>query len=145
MTITCIGCEKETKYSQPNKSQLLAKGEWFNTTNRINVMSIRKNKIVFIKNSENIQFTPDDVRFYTIVDSFKKTGNRNTFIGQYLITKGNKDSISYQILKRTDSIITLKKDNKNQTFVWKFIARMSEKNTAGNSGNRCTTSSKNRF
>ncbi len=126
LSLTCFSCENETKYSQLNETQLLAKGEWFNTSDSLNVMSIRNHKIVFIKNIRKIDFTPDDVRIYSIVDSLKRIGNTKMHIGQFLIMKGNKDSISYQILERKDSTITLKKDNRNQTFVWKFIARMAK-------------------
>jgi hypothetical protein len=127
MIFACFSCEKEKKYSQLNENQILAKGEWFNTLDSLNVMSIRNHKIVFIKNARRIDFTPDDVRIYSIVDSLKKNGNTKIHIGQYLIMKGNKDTIAYKILERKDSVITLKKDNKNQTFIWKFIAHMAKK------------------
>lgn len=121
-----LSCTKELKYSKLSKYNNLKEGEWFNTNDTLNVMSVRNDKLVFIEDFRNIDFTSHDVFDYSIVDSISKKEDIETIFGQYLILKNTNEQINLQIISLNDSVIQFKKDNNLKVFKWKFIARVSK-------------------
>lgn len=56
---------------------------------------------------------------YSIIDSIRKAGQKETKTGQYLLLKGYTDTAQYEIIKRNDSFISLKMNNEIYEFKWK--------------------------
>ncbi len=102
------------KLSKQNKQQELQKGEWISNLDSLSGISIRENKIAFFKNME---FTSDDIYEYKILDSVYKSKKIENKVGEYLMMKDFSDTIYYQIIKKSDSSITLKiNKTKTETF-----------------------------
>ncbi|OOV16108.1 hypothetical protein [Flavobacterium sp. LM4] len=58
--------EKVQKISKLSSNQSLGNGEWLDSSDTLNGISIRGNRIAFFKNME---FSGDQVREYYIIDS----------------------------------------------------------------------------
>ncbi|MGE4347194.1 MAG: hypothetical protein AB7D46_07250 [Flavobacteriaceae bacterium] len=119
--------ENEVKLSKLNENQRLLKGEWFSLNiDTMNVMSVRGERLLFIENYMDLNFTLDDIYNYSIIDSIKKVNDVEIETESYLVLERTKDSLKYKIVSRKDSLIELEINNKIQKFEWRFIARMSE-------------------
>ena len=116
-----IGCkddiEKQTKI---NPNQNLGEGEWLNSSDTLNGISIRENKIAFFKNME---FKSDQIFEYVIVDSIHKIGESKKKIGEYLIVTKNQDSTIFKIQERNPKYIVLL-DSKQIPVVYNFWKRL---------------------
>jgi hypothetical protein len=120
LAILLNSCIQEVKFSKLNKEQLLQPGEWFDVKDSLSGISIREDKMAFIK---TMKFSSDDICHYSIIDSVKKAGQNETIIGEYLILKGYTDTIQYEITKREDSVLSLKINNDVHEYkLKKFIA-----------------------
>lgn len=116
LTTISFSCTKEVKLSKLNKEQNIKPGEWFDTKDSLSGISVREDKIAFFK---KMQFSDDNICHYSIIDSIRKTGQKETKIGQYLLLKGYTDTVQYEIIKRNDSFISLKMNKEIYEFKWK--------------------------
>jgi len=102
ITISCT--HQKTKTSRLSENQLLGRGEWLDTSDTINGISVRENKIAFFK---DMKFYVDQLKQYSILDSIYKDGEIETAIGEYLIVENGTDTLKYKILKRDKKVISL--------------------------------------
>src|SRR6476661_7963205 len=88
-TILSISCnQKIEKLSKLNVNQNLREGEWLDSSDTLNGISVRKNKMAFFK---NMTFSSHDIFQYVIIDSIYKDQKTKRKIGEYLIVQ-NQDS-----------------------------------------------------
>ncbi len=121
ISIVLIGCEtKIQRILKPSKNQLLIEGEWLDSSDTLNGISIRENKIAYF---ENMHFTADEIREYYIVDSIYRKNNADQQVGEYLIVKENKDSLIFKIEKRDKKSIILIDSDKNRV-IFNFWKRL---------------------
>jgi hypothetical protein len=100
-----ISCEvKVQKTYRLSSNQLLGNGEWLDSSDTLNGISIRGNRIAFFKNME---FTSDQMREYYIIDSIYKNQEHNRIIGEYMIAKGEQDTVVLKIEKRNKKNIMM--------------------------------------
>jgi hypothetical protein len=100
-----ISCEtKVQKTSKLSLNQMLGNGEWLDSSDTLNGISIRGNRIAFFT---NMKFTSSQVREYTIIDSICKNQEHNHSIGEYIVAKGEIDTIVFKIEKRNKKSIVL--------------------------------------
>lgn len=98
-------CEnKVLKISKPSINPILGRGEWLDTSDTLNGISVRKDKIAFF---EKMKFFVDQIQPYYIIDSIYKEGEVETQKKEYLFIDTLTDTLSYQIVKRNDKIIIL--------------------------------------
>lgn len=116
LAIISISCYQEVKLSKLNNEQNIKPGEWFDTKDSLSGISVREDKIAFFKKME---FSDDDICHYSIIDSIKKTRQKETKIGEYLLLKGYTDTIQFKIIKRNDSFFSLEISNEIHEFKWK--------------------------
>src|SRR6478672_5835515 len=91
-------CENKTlKFSKPNPNQFLGRGEWLDSSDTINGISVRENKIAFFKKME---FNSEQIKKYSIIDSIYKEGKVETKIGEFLLVDNITDTLRYKIVKR---------------------------------------------
>lgn len=106
ISLVFYSCEnKIVKFSKDSTSPVFANGEWLESSDTLNGISVRKNKIAFFKNME---FKSDEIKQYFIIDSVYKDGEIETQKGEYLLLVNNiLDTLKYKILKRDNKIILL--------------------------------------
>jgi len=102
-----------SKFSKSNKQRTILPGEWISDIDPKYGISIRDNKMAFFKNME---FSSEDIYNYELIDSLYKFSNRENVVGTYLLAKDLTDTIYYQVIKRSDSSLTLKVNNRLETF-----------------------------
>jgi len=117
MTLILIGCntkEKQPiKLSRINAQKLLIPGEWINEKDSMFGISVRENKLAFYKNME---FSSEDIFEYELIDSIYKFSNKEDNVGEYILAKDFKDTIYYQIIRKSDKSLTLKVNKQIETF-----------------------------
>ena len=100
-----IGCEsKVQKISRLSSNQTLGNGEWLDSSDTLNGISIRGNRIAFF---ENMTYTIDQAREYYIIDSIYQEKEYSRKIGEYIIAKGERDTVVFKIDKRNEKSIVL--------------------------------------
>jgi hypothetical protein len=117
ISVFFISCEKETvKFSKLSSNQNLGRGEWLDSSDTLNGISIRENKIAFFK---KMQFNSHQVFQYHIVDSIYKKGENEKKVGEFLFVEKNSDTLIYRIVKRDKKAILLQ-DSKQIMKVYNF-------------------------
>lgn len=112
ISILAIGCEKEiVKFSKLSTNQNLGRGEWLDSSDTLNGISIRENRIAFF---EKMVFNADQISNYHIMDSIYKKDNSEKKVGEYLFVEKNSDTLVYRILKRDKKAILLQDSQKNK-------------------------------
>ena len=110
LTILFVSCKNEIKkISQNSSDQNLGKGEWLDSSDTLNGISIRNNKIAFFK---KMKFSSDQVMDYFIIDSIYIDGQNKKKVGEYLIVTDDSDTLVYKIEKRDKKTILLQDDKK---------------------------------
>jgi|GEM_PF-1970408 len=116
---------KKIKHSQLNKQKTFLNGEWYDTKDSTSGISVRGNKIAFFK---NYQFDGENVYEYKLIDSIYECDNVKNKIGEFIMmTQIYKDTIYKKIIAKSDTILTLKVDNKNTIFKRKGLIKFREK------------------
>lgn len=106
--------EKPSKSSILNEQKTILPGEWISDIDSMSGISIRADKMAFFK---NMTFTSENIYQYELIDSiYKFSDNRDDIAGEYLLAKDFKDTIYYQIIKKSNSSLTLKINDKMETF-----------------------------
>ena len=109
LIILLTSCQKETTKKIEIENPIEFKsGEWVSSKDSLSGISIRKELLVFY---ENNKFEGDDVDNYLVVDSIKMVGTRKSKIGTYLKRINLSDTLYSEIVKYSDSSLTLKKNN----------------------------------
>lgn len=117
ISISFVSCEKETvKLSKLSTNQNLGQGEWLDSSDSLNGISIRENKIAFFKKME---FNSDQISQFHIIDSIYKKGKSEKKVGEYLLVLKNSDTIIYKIVKRDKKAILLQ-DSKQILISYNF-------------------------
>ena len=101
------------KSIEQNNKQTLKNGEWLSLSDSLSGISIRENKIAFFKKME---FNSEDICEYSIIDSIYKKGKSKKKIGTFLLVIKNKDTIKYNVLKRSEKYIVLKIEDKKEAY-----------------------------
>lgn len=100
-----LSCKKEVvKLSKPNSNPKLDRGEWLGTSDTVNGISIRENRIAFFK---KMVFNSDQIFNYRIVDSIYKNDKTEKIVGEYLIVEKPRDTTVYRITQRNEKVISL--------------------------------------
>jgi hypothetical protein len=103
--IFLVSCDKKVqKFSKPNSDQNLGNGEWKDSSDTLNGISVRGNKIAFFK---NMVFNSDQINEYQIIDSIYKIDNNDKKSGEYLLITNSRDSVIFKISKRDKKSILL--------------------------------------
>ena len=106
--------KKKILKAELNASQLIPKGEWISISDSLAGISIREDKIAFLKNME---FKSEDIYKYKIVDSVEYENETKKILSTYLVTYDDADTIKYKIEARKSSMITLRvKENIIETY-----------------------------
>jgi hypothetical protein len=108
--------EKVLKFSKINSNQNLGNGEWLDSSDTLNGISIRDNKIAFFKKME---FNSEDIFKYHIIDSVYKVNKTEENVVEYLLVEKYTDTLKFKIVKRDKKKIILK-DSKETTKEYKF-------------------------
>lgn len=111
MGVLTVGCNKRVeKLTKLNINQDL-EGEWLDSSDTVNGISVRGDKIAFFKNGK---FSISEMNEYQIIDSIYKTEDSEKKIGEYLLIKDYPDSLLYKIIKRDKKSILLSDSKQNQ-------------------------------
>lgn len=116
-SVILLSCN--TKEPQPiklvklNTQKLLLPGEWINDKDSMAGISIRENKMTFFKNME---FKSDDIYEYELIDSIYKFSDREDKVGEYILAKDFKDTLYYQIFRKSENSLTLNVNKQTETF-----------------------------
>jgi len=114
VTSSCVKNDfKPLKLSTQNNQKLIKSGEWVSSKDSTSGISIRENKMAFFKNME---FTSEDIYEYQLIDSIYKFPDRKEKIGEYILAKDFKDTIYYQIIRKSLNSLTLKVNNHEEVF-----------------------------
>ena len=106
ISLLFLSCKKETiKLSKNNPNQNLGNGEWLDSSDTLNGISVRKNKIAFF---EKMVFNSEDILKYHIVDSIYKVNDVEKKVGEYLLIEMISDTLIYKIVERNKKAIVLK-------------------------------------
>ncbi len=108
--------DKIIKTSTLSPNQFLERGEWLDSSDTVNGMSIRNNKIAFFR---KMNFNADQIREYYIIDSIYSEGETETKKEEYLFITTVPDTLKYHILKRNAKIVVLE-DAKGNKHTYKF-------------------------
>ncbi|MEO8234032.1 MAG: hypothetical protein ABI549_01340 [Flavobacterium sp.] len=117
ISLLLLSCKEEIlKFSKVNSNQNLGNGEWLDSSDTLNGISIRENKIAFFKKME---FNSEDIFKYHIIDSVYKVNETEKNVVEYLLVEKNTDTLKFKIVKRDKKEIILK-DSKEITKEYKF-------------------------
>jgi hypothetical protein len=112
ISIVIVGCETKIKrFLKPSNNQFLIEGEWLDSSDTLNGVSIRENKIAYF---EDMHFTADEIHEYYIVDSIHRENSADQKVGEYLIVKKDEDSLIFKIEKRDKKNIVLLDSEQNR-------------------------------
>ena len=112
ISLLAISCEKEiVKFSKLSENQKLDPGEWLDSSDTLNGISIRENYIAFF---EKMMFNSEQISNYHLKDSIYKKNESEIKVGEYLFVEKNSDTLIYKIIKKDKNTILLEDSNKNQ-------------------------------
>ncbi|WP_330442292.1 hypothetical protein [Flavobacterium sp. C4GT6] len=114
--ISCNNSKEPLKTLRPSTQKLINPGEWISETDSMAGISIRENRLAFFK---DMKFTADKVYEYELIDSIYIYPKAENKVGEYLIIKKPKDTLRYQIITKSENILILKTDNKEEKFTIK--------------------------
>lgn len=117
LSLLFLSCKEEIlKFSKINSNQNLGNGEWLDSSDTLNGISIRENKIAFFKKME---FNSEDISKYHIIDSVHIVNETEQNVVEYLLVEKNNDTLKFKIVKRDKNSIILE-DSKETSKEYKF-------------------------
>jgi|GEM_PF-3331019 len=117
LSLLFLSCKDEIlKFSKTNSNQNLGNGEWLDSSDTLNGISIRENEIAFFK---KMIFNSEDIFKYHIIDSVYKVNETEENVVEYLLVEKNTDTLKFKIVKRDKKKIILK-DSKENTKEYQF-------------------------
>jgi len=98
LSLLFLSCKEEIlKFSKINSNQNLGNGEWLDSSDTLNGISIRENKIAFFKKME---FNSEDILKYHIIDSVYKVNKTEENVVEYLLVEKHTDTLKFKIVRR---------------------------------------------